>query len=105
MNLKPFILCLAIISLTSCANVEPTELSKGVTLVKPFNVKDCTKLGTTNVSIKQKAGIFTLDDKAATQDLVNLAKNRAGTMGGDSIVSKGPIEDGKMTFDIYKCGQ
>lgn len=105
MKIKSFALCLAIISLASCANVEPTEQSKGVTLVKPFNVKDCKKLGTTNVSIEQKAGIFALDDKAATQDLVNLAKNRAGTMGADSIVAKGPIEEGKMTFDIYKCGQ
>ncbi len=105
MNIKPFILCLAIISLASCANVEPTRQSEGVTLVKSFNVKDCKKLGTTHVSIKQKAGIFALDDKAATQDLVTLAKNRAGTMGGDSIVAKGPIEEGKMIFDIYKCGQ
>jgi hypothetical protein len=105
MNTKPFILCLAIIGLASCANVEPTEQSKGVTLVKPFNVKDCTKLGTTNVSIKQKTGIFILDDEAATKDLINLAKNRAGVMGADSIVAKGPIEEGKMTFDIYKCGQ
>ncbi len=105
MNLKPFVLSLAIISLASCANVKPTEQSKGVTLVKPFNVKDCKKLGTTHVSIKQKTGIFVLDDKAATEDLVTLAKNRAGIMGGDSIVAKGPIEEGKMVFDIYQCSQ
>jgi predicted dinucleotide-binding enzyme len=105
MNFKPFILCLAIIGLAGCTMVKPTEQSDEITLVKAFNVKDCAKLGTTNVSIEQKTGIFSLDDKTATKDLITLAKNRAGAMGGDSIVAKGPIEEGKMTFDIYKCGQ
>lgn len=103
--LKHTILCLTFICLPACAWVEPTKESSGVTLVKPANVKDCLKLSTSNVSLTQKVGIFSLDDKAATEELVTVAKNRAGELGGDSIVAKGPIADGKMSFDIYKCGE
>lgn len=104
MKLKHYLVCLSIITLTACAWVDVTKEGKDVVVVKQFNVKDCARLGTSNVSLTQKVGIFSLDNKAATEELTAVAKNRAGELGGDSIVARGPVTDGKMSFDIYKCG-
>lgn len=104
MKLKHCIICLFIISLPACTMVEPTKESKEVILVKPSNVVGCKLLVTTNATVTYKVGIVTRDDKTVTKELVTLAKNRAADLGGDSIVAKGPAVEGKMSFDIYKCG-
>jgi energy-converting hydrogenase Eha subunit A len=104
MKLKHCIICLFIIALPACTMVEPTRESKEVTLVKPSNVVACKLLATTNATVTYKVGIITRDEKAITEELVTLGKNRAAELGGDSIVAKGPAVEGKMSFDIYKCG-
>ena len=105
MKLNHYALCLSIIGLSSCTFIEPTMEAKDITLVKAFNVKDCLKLSTTKVTVTHKVGILIRDDEAVTEDLIVVAKNRAAELGGDSIVSKGAAIEGKMSFDIYKCGE
>jgi len=96
---------LTIISLPACTWVEATKDSQQVTLVKDFNVKNCLKLGTTNVIGTYKVGIITREDETVTEELVTIARNRAAELGGDSIVAKGPAIEGKMSFDVYRCGE
>ena len=98
-------LCLSVIFLPACTWIEPTKESSAVTLVKPFNVKSCKKLSTTTATVTQKVGIITRSDETVTEELITLAKNKAASLGGDSIVARGPLVDGSMTFDIYKCGE
>ena len=105
MKLNHYALCLSIICLSACTFIEPTKEGKDVTLVKSFNVKDCLKLGTTNATVTHKVGILIREDEAVTEDLIIVAKNRAAELGGDSIVAKGPAVEGKMSFDVYKCGE
>ncbi len=105
MKLKPYALCLTVIFLSACTWVEPTKESKDVTLVKSFNVKSCKKLSTTIISVVQKVGIITRDKNTVTEELITLAKNKAASLGGDSIVAHKPAVDGSMTFDIYKCSE
>jgi hypothetical protein len=105
MKLHFYALSLAIICLPACTWVEPTKESSEVTLVKAFNVKACKKLGTTTATVKQKVGIITRGEETVLEELTTLAKNRAATMGGDSIVAKEPAVDGVMSFDIYKCSE
>ncbi len=105
MNFNHYILCFSIICLPSCAWVETTKEGKEVSLVKLFNVSNCSKLGTTNVSVTHKIGIITRGDETVTEELVIVAKNSAAKRGGDSIVANGPVVEGKMSFDIYKCGK
>ena len=85
--------------------METTKEGKEVSLVKLFNVSNCSKLGTTNVSVTHKIGIITRGDETVTEELVIVAKNSAAKRGGDSIVANGPVVEGKMSFDIYKCGK
>jgi hypothetical protein len=105
MKLNHTILCLSIICLPACTWVEVTEEGQQVILVKEFNVKDCLKLGTTNATVTYKVGIITREDETVTEELIAVAKNRAAELGGDSIVAKDPAIEGKMSFDVYKCGE
>ena len=105
MKFNHAILFLGISCLPACTWVQPTTESKQVTLVKAFNVNACEKLGTTTATVTHKVGIITRGEDTVTEELVTVAKNRAAEMGGDSIVSKGPANEGVMSFDIYKCGE
>ena len=105
MKLNKYALYLSIICLPACTWVVPTEESNEVTLVKAFNVKSCKKLSTTTATVKHKIAGITRDEETVTEELITLAKNRAATLGGDSIVSQGPVIDGSMEFDVYKCGE
>jgi len=105
MKLKFCALSLAIICLPACTWVEPTRESSEVTLVKAFNVTACKKLATTTATVKHKIGPVTRGEDTVLEELVTLAKNRAASMGGDSIVAIEPVTDGSMSFDIYKCAE
>ena len=105
MKLNYYALCMTIICLPACTWIETTKEGSEVSLVKAFNVKDCLKLGTTNAIVTHKVGIITRENEAVTEELLPVAKNRAAELGGDSIIAKGPVVEGKMSFDIYKCGE
>lgn len=105
MRFNTFIITTAIIGLTACSTIQPTAESSKVTLVKPGNVKECVKLGTTHATLTYKIDIVTLNEEATTEKLVTVAKNRAAKLGGDSIVAQGPAVDNTMSFDVYKCGE
>lgn len=87
-----------------CTWVKPTDAGKKVTLVKAFNVKNCTQIGTTTSSVKAQIGSIERSPEKVTQELIALAQNQAADLGGDSIVALAPAEDGSMAFAIYRCG-
>ena len=105
MKTPHFTLVIMISSLSACTWIEPTKESLDVILVKPGNVTDCQLLGTTRVTVTHKIGILTRDKEAVTEDLVTIEKNDAAELGGDSIVARGEGNEGKMSFDIYKCNR
>ncbi|WP_024851224.1 DUF4156 domain-containing protein [Hydrogenovibrio kuenenii] len=90
-------------SLSACTWVKPTAGGENVVLVKDYNVKDCKKLGSTTTNVADKIGIIKRDPETIQKELATLAKNTAAKMGGDSIVATSPLQDGTMTFAIYKC--
>ena len=105
MKLRHFALFMIIIVISACTWIEPTKESLNVILVKPGNVSNCQKLGTTHVTVTHKIGIITRGEEAVNEDLITVAKNKAENKGGDSIVARGENVEGKMSFDIYKCNR
>ena len=105
--MKTLIVLLPVIitSLVACAGVKPNEGAGAITLVKPEHVASCKKLATTNVSVTEKIGFIKRGEPAITQDLLNLAKNRAVELGGDTIVEKSPPTEGKASYEIFDCGK
>lgn len=105
MKLHHYVLFLTIICLPACTWVELTPAGSSVTLVKAFNVKSCKKVGTTTATVTNKVGVVARSEDKVTEELTTLAKNRAATMGGDSIVAQPPVVDGSMSFEVYKCAE
>jgi hypothetical protein len=86
-----------------CALVDLTPAGAGVRLASPEAVVTCTSLGRLTASVVHKAG-FIPRHPDAVQDNINVtARNSAANMGADTIVPASNVQDGKQTFDVYRC--
>lgn len=89
--------------MAGCTFVKTTDDGENVALVKPMHVQKCKKLGSTTSQVKDSVAFIARRDKDVTLELVNLAKNEAAKMGGDTITAKGEAVEGRQAFDIYNC--
>lgn len=97
-------LALSVLMLASaCTWVPLEEEAAMVMLAKPSDVQNCKRLGTTETTSAAKIGVLPRRDAAIATELLTLGKNRAASMGGDTIVEAGPMQDGKQSFVIYDC--
>jgi hypothetical protein len=102
-------LSLAVIAIaavtSSCTWVKVTEKGSSVAVANAANVRGCANLSEVTVSVTSKVGFIKRDaDKVATE-LANLARNEAVGLGGDTIVPSSTIENGKQSFNVYKCNK
>jgi len=90
---------------TGCTWVKVTEYGSSVAVANAANVRGCTNLSEVTVSVTSKVGFIKRDaDKVATE-LANLARNEAAGLGGDTVVPSSTIENGKQSFNVYKCNK
>jgi hypothetical protein len=59
---------------------------------------------TSSPTSKHSPGFIDRSKAKWAGELVDLARNKAATMGGDTIVAEWPVENGSQTFRVYKCG-
>lgn len=83
--------------------VKLTPEGEKVRVLAASEVTSCKKLGQTNASLKHKVGPFKRKAKKVKKELEALGRNSAADMGGDTIVPKTEIVEGKQTFNVYKC--
>jgi hypothetical protein len=87
-----------------CAWVRLTPEGEDVRVASAGEVSACEKLGATHSKTSDRAGIFARNPRKIDEEVEFLARNEAANMGGDTIVSQGPIsEDGRRSFDVYRC--
>jgi hypothetical protein len=93
----------ALVMAGGCSMVELTPEGAGVRLASAEAVVTCQNLGKVTASVVARvAGIPRHPD--AVQDNLNVtARNSAAKMGADTIVPASPVEDGKQTFNVYRC--
>ncbi|GGY83989.1 hypothetical protein GCM10011613_31120 [Cellvibrio zantedeschiae] len=90
---------------SSCTWVKVSETASSVAVANSVNVRGCKNLSEVTVSVTSKVGFYKRDaDKVATE-LANLARNEAAGLGGDTIVPSSTIENGKQSFNVYKCNK
>jgi len=90
---------------SSCTWVKVTEQGSSVAVANAVNVRGCDNLSEVTVSVTSKVGFIKRDaDKVATE-LTNLARNEAVGLSGDTIVPSSSIENGKQSFNVYKCNK
>ncbi len=102
--MKHWMGCCVVLLGTACTWVEPTTQGGKVTLVKAPHVTHCQALGSVSSTTKPAvAGIRRSEEKVA-EELVDLARNKAAGMGGDTLVAEGPVSSGSQSFRVYRCG-
>jgi hypothetical protein len=98
-------LLVALVTLTSgCAWVKVSEDGSSVAVANIANVRDCKKLSTVNVKVKDNfVGSMKRDPNKIAQELTNMARNEAAAGGGDTIVPVSVVKEGRQSFDVYNC--
>ena len=97
------ILLPAVAVLGGCALVNLTDAGAGVRLAKPDAVASCTNLGRLTASVIHEVGFLPRHPDAVQDNLNVTARNSAAGMGADTIAPASAIQDGKQTFDVYRC--
>jgi Domain of unknown function (DUF4156) len=88
-----------------CASqlIEVKQGSEHVSVADANQVASCESNGKATVSVLTKVGFISRSVDAVEDNLVQLARNSALDIGGDTIVKDEMPEFGKRTFAIYKC--
>lgn len=89
--------------LTACTWVKLTPGGEKVQLANASEVQSCTKKGKTTVSLKADIAGIERNREKVKKELETLARNHTAELNGDTIVPASAIENGKQTFDVYRC--
>lgn len=102
---KTTFLLAAIVSLTSaCSWVKVSEKGSSVAVANAANVRSCEKVRTVSVKVKDNfVGSMKRSPEKVATELTNMARNEASQFDGDTIVPVSLVQDGRQSFDVYKC--
>lgn len=93
---------LAALALQACTWVEVDEAGARVAQRTAAEVAGCRNLGQASVHTTDKV-VLARDTRTVQAEVIALAKNQAGAMGGNAIVPAGPLNGGSQSFDVYRC--
>lgn len=93
-----------LLGLAGCAHVELSSGGEAVDIVQPEIVAACQKVGTASASTKPRIWMFARSDETIRDELTTLARNEAAKLGGNALVPTSPIEEGRQSYDVYRCG-
>jgi hypothetical protein len=90
-------------ALAGCAWVDLKPQGEKVRRLDPAEVKHCKLLGHVTANTTATFWIFARGKSTVQEEVDLLARNNAGSMGGDSIVPTGPLIEGEQAFNVYRC--
>lgn len=99
----PFLLVLTLAFLGACTFVPVTPEGAQVKVESAQTVPNCERKGTTSASTKHKIAFVPRSADIVTEELIDLARNDAVKLGGNTIVAETPEHDGQRTFAVYHC--
>jgi hypothetical protein len=97
------LLPLALLSCGASNWVQLTSAGRQVTLAVPSQVTNCIRVGTSRASALNRVGFIQRGNEKLQEELVTLARNEAGDMGGNRVVAESTIVDGTQSFGVYRC--
>lgn len=89
--------------IAGCSFVALEEGADEVEILQADQVEGCERAGRTRVSTADRIGFIPRGEPAIRDDLDRLARNSAVDLGGDSAVRQTEIEDGKATYEVFRC--
>jgi hypothetical protein len=101
---KVLALFIGFTALSACSTwVGLTIEGEGVRLATANAISNCSRLGRTRShTLGRVVGVERGADRLQ-EELLTLARNDAGAMGGNVIVPESLIDDGEQVFGIYSC--
>jgi hypothetical protein len=102
--LKPVLLIGLCAAFSACGTwVNVTSEGRLVEVATPAQVSACTRLGSSTTNALSEIVFVDRGTRKLQQELIDLARNEAGDMGGNRIVVETPITDGRQSFGVYRC--
>jgi hypothetical protein len=77
--------------------------SEKVSVAESNQIANCQSKGVATVSVLSSIGFINRSDEAVEENLLQLARNSAVEMGGDTIVKGRMPAYGQRNFEVYKC--
>lgn len=94
---------LAGLLLCSCTWVQLTGEGQTVSVRQARDVAACQRLGRTQSQTTKSVLLIDRNRDKLSQELITLARNEAGSLGGNAIAAESEIVDGRQTFGVYRC--
>jgi len=98
-----FIFALLISLLQACTWVKVTPEGAKVRVATSSEIGSCESKGEVTSSLKSRVGAFERKPGKVAGELETLARNEAALMGGDTVVAKTNVKEGRQIFDVYRC--
>lgn len=92
--------------LSGCSYVNLSEKGEKIVVLKPEEVRSCTRLGSTVVAVKDSVAGIDRDQAKMDEELKILARNSAPDVAegqADVVVREERLRDGKQRFGVYRC--
>lgn len=93
------------LALGACSSswVQVTPEGQGVRVATTQDIASCTRVGTANVNAVDNIGFVQRGAARLQEELISLARNEGGRLGGNRVVPESTIEDGRQTFGVFRC--
>ncbi|NKB32561.1 MAG: DUF4156 domain-containing protein [Pseudomonadales bacterium] len=99
-----FLLSSLIFVITGCNSwVQVTDEGDSVRLGTSQEVANCQRVGRAQAQTLSRVIVVERGGERLQEELTRLARNEAGTMGGNVIVPESVIEEGRQSFGVYRC--
>ena len=91
-------------ALSGCNSwVRVTDEGETVREATASQVRNCRRIGRAHASTMSRFVFVERGGERMQEELLRLARNEAGDMGGNTIVPESVIEEGEQTFGVYIC--
>lgn len=90
-------------SLSACTWVGLTAAGETVSLREASQIGNCQRIGRATAQSRDEIVSIDRSSERLQNELVTLARNEAGDMGGNVIVPETVIQEGSQIFGVYRC--
>ncbi|OOG24767.1 hypothetical protein B1C78_08040 [Thioalkalivibrio denitrificans] len=92
------------LALGACTFVPVTSEGEQVRVATSADVQGCERLGHTTVTIRERIGVVRRPPEKLAEEAEATARNAAATdWNANVIVPRGPLQDGRQVYDVYRC--
>jgi hypothetical protein len=103
-NTLKFIAATSLVSLlNACTWVQLSSAGEGVEIRTAAQVANCQRLGVASSTTMDRLLVVDRNSERQQEELYILARNEAGSMGGNAVVPVTNVTNGRQRFEVYSC--